>query len=179
MRATVNRAKAKTIENIFAIGRNLQRAHKLLAKRGSGGFGKWVKVNCGFSPQCGAAYLRVVKAFAEKDLKSLFKSEAAADALYLLARAGTPPAAISDAVTLAQKGKRLKLGMAKELIAKYTVDNESKNEDGDSELSKDDEKTTNEKGKHSTELGSEPVAESPDTNGQDLGVDATDGEGRV
>ncbi len=78
-------------------------------------------------------YIAVIEAFgAQKQLycKSLLQYFTA-EALYYLSRDTTPEEAIRDALKLAKKGERVTLAVAKELAAKYTVDESDGEEEHD------------------------------------------------
>lgn len=113
----IAKAKARGVEALLEIGRQLKLAHLELANRGNGTFGKWVKECCGITHASALNQINAWEAFGEKsssnDLKNI-----QASALYFLARDTTPEEAIEAAVEQAESGERITLKKAKELVAR-------------------------------------------------------------
>lgn len=118
--AKIERLRAKGVELIFAMGRELKIAHDELSNHGDGCFGKWCKERCGISKSTAFDYLNAVDVFEGR--LSAGRTNFDAKALYLLARDSTPQDAIDKAIEAAEKGERITLAKAKEIVSAVVID---------------------------------------------------------
>lgn len=117
----IEKLRSKGVELIFAMGRELKIAHDELANHGDGCFVKWCKERCGISKSTAFNYLSAVDVFGDKDCPSLGRTFTA-EALYHLARDTTPQDAIDKAIEAAEKGERITLPKAKQIIEEVIVE---------------------------------------------------------
>jgi hypothetical protein len=114
----IDQAKKKGVELIFEIGQQLLVAHAALANRGDGVFGEWCKKRCGLSRSTAHRFMSVVQQFDKKQLvdRSTVKQFFTANSLYYLAREVTSETSRQHALKAAEKGKRITLAVAKQIV---------------------------------------------------------------
>ncbi len=112
----INREKNAVAESLMTIGEHIGEAHQLLAgKGGDGKFSEWVQETCGFSRRTAYNYMLAYQKFHGCEGIAYISQ----DAMYALSGPETPPGAFKEAVKLAEKGQRVDLKHAKNLLLKF------------------------------------------------------------
>jgi predicted transcriptional regulator len=119
----IDKAKASHAESGFQLGDLMFKAQQELSHHGDGTFCAWVESRCGFTPRTARNYIAIATTFIGKVRESLSQTSTA-EALYFLARDTTPEEAIAEAVERAERGERITLPKAKEIVAEFTGDDE-------------------------------------------------------
>jgi len=110
-------SKKKLVANVLAIGEALTEAQDLLASHHGGVFGKWVKQNCGFSKRTAYRYMSAQLTFGSCAPVAQRRFELST--MYILAHDSTPPAAVTEAIEIAESGETVTSKTAHQLIAKH------------------------------------------------------------
>lgn len=115
---SIKREKAKHAASGMAIGESVAAAHAILAGEGGDGkFSEWVELECGFGRTSAYNYLWTWQKFGNCSTVEQFD----AGALYALASPKAPPKAVAEAEKLADKGHKITLDKARELLDKFRV----------------------------------------------------------
>lgn len=112
----IKREKAKHATSGLSIGKSVATAHAILAKDGKDGeFSRWVELECGFGRTSAYNYMWAWQRFGNCSTVEQFDS----GALYALASPKAPEKAAKEAEKLADKGHKITLDTAKELLDKF------------------------------------------------------------
>lgn len=114
--AQIRKEKVKYVAVILETGSILATAHELLANHGDGTYHRWIETECGFCRRTADNYLNSWTVF--KDQATVAQSFTPT-AMYLLASKSTAPAAVKEAIKLADKGVQIDEPEAKEIVAKH------------------------------------------------------------
>lgn len=100
---------------VFKVGESIAAAHAILAKKKTGTFGKWIEQECGLEERTAANYMHTWQTFGDQgpDL------QITTTAMYLLSAPEAPPKAAKEAIKRADKGERITVSAAKELLDKF------------------------------------------------------------
>lgn len=113
---TIKREKAKHSQSGLEIGKAIACAHAELAGDGGDGrFSEWVEMECGFGRTTAYNYMWTWQRFGNCSSLEQFTQEA----LYALASPKAPAPAVKEAEKLADKGHKITLDKAKELLDKF------------------------------------------------------------
>jgi len=116
----VQSARKMIAKNIIGIGESLSEARDLLAQpdsKGHGSFSKWVKLKCGFSRATAYRYIAAFDTFGTS-IGQVHQFDASA--LYRLSADKAPPAAVAQAIELAEAGEKVTAEIAKALVVEHS-----------------------------------------------------------
>jgi predicted transcriptional regulator len=119
----IDKAKASHLQSGFLAGDLLGQVQDELSKHGNGTFCEWVESRCGITKKTAYNLIAIAKAFT-KEVRVSLTQTSTAEALYFLARDTTPEEAITEAVERAERGERITLPKAKQIVAEFTGDDE-------------------------------------------------------
>jgi len=113
----INRERVTVATSLMSIGKHINDAHEILAGEGrEGNFSDWIQETCGFSRRTAYNYMLAYQRFHGCGAINQISQ----DAMYYLSGPSTPPEAIKEAVKQAEKGQRVDLKFAKNLLLKFS-----------------------------------------------------------
>ena len=112
----INRQKMAAMDALMTMGKDINEAHQLLAGEGRDGkFAEWIEDVCGVSRRTAYNYMHAYQRFSGCGAIAYITQEA----MYALSGPTVPPEAAKAAAKAAEKGERIDLKYAKNLLLKF------------------------------------------------------------
>ena len=111
----IRKGRQHYIAAVFEVGEAIATAHSILSDHHKGTFAKWVEGECGIEERTAYNYMHAWQTFGAEGEKITIP----ATAMYLLSAPEAPEKAAKEAIKLADKGERITVARAKELLEKF------------------------------------------------------------
>lgn len=111
----IKKGRQHYIAAVFEVGQAIATAHGLLADHDEGTFGKWIENECGIEKRTAYNYMHAWETFGEQETNI----SVTPTAMYLLSAAEAPEKAAKEAIKRADKGERITVVKAKEILEKF------------------------------------------------------------